>query len=360
MSTAIIFTFLTFLLIFTHSSEQARDHVSVETDDNYQGKSYVAESPHKIIPGNPKKAYSREDDKANSGTTLSKDSDDVRKKVYICGKFSNRDHFFMRADSHNCFFVNSAQHCDICLNSRNCENSLLITDMEAKSKATFKAGYKHYLTHFHTGSLWMHYNLYHYVGYHVPFEKKKNKILAMISNCKAGRLEFVNELAKFVDLDYCGGCSIPNGNKVSCPSRSDYIGDQSHAMVSEYKFYLAAENTLCSDYISEKYWKTVHAGTIPVSIHKTDYGFMKESSRHKAFNILDQPYELFIERYNRMMNDKEYYEQNLLNFDDFKEIIFHNTVQQYCYNADKLINENFDYEQFSCDPWPAPSSYFPK
>jgi hypothetical protein len=35
-------------------------------------------------------------------------------------------------------------------------------------------------------------------------------------------------------------------------------------LLSKYKFVLAAENAVCDDYITEKFWRSFYVGTIPI------------------------------------------------------------------------------------------------
>ena len=40
------------------------------------------------------------------------------------------------------------------------------------------------------------------------------------------------------------------------------------AMKARYKFYLAFENSLCQEYITEKFWKALNEGLVHVSVFK--------------------------------------------------------------------------------------------
>jgi glycoprotein 3-alpha-L-fucosyltransferase len=78
---------------------------------------------------------------------------------------------------------------------------------------------------------------------------KTKMVAAIISNCDDilnGRLDFIKELQKYVEVDVYGKC----GN-FSCPkSRENTV---CMTMIEEqYKFYLSFENSNCEDYITEK------------------------------------------------------------------------------------------------------------
>ena len=35
-------------------------------------------------------------------------------------------------------------------------------------------------------------------------------------------------------------------------------------IISQYKYALAIENAICTDYITEKFWRPLYAGTVPI------------------------------------------------------------------------------------------------
>ena len=90
-----------------------------------------------------------------------------------------------------------------------------------------------------------------------PMEKKKTnyangktKMAAIfVSNCYSysGRLAYVRELEKYVTVDVYGLC----GN-MTC--ERDEMDNCYQLLSDHYKFYLAFENSLCKDYISEKFF----------------------------------------------------------------------------------------------------------
>ena len=64
---------------------------------------------------------------------------------------------------------------------------------------------------------------------------------AVISNCFKPRLDYIHELQKYIDIDLYGRCP---GHKPFCRN--------CWKIAKKYKFYLAFENSLCTDYITEK------------------------------------------------------------------------------------------------------------
>ncbi|XP_067945289.1 glycoprotein 3-alpha-L-fucosyltransferase A-like [Watersipora subatra] len=75
-----------------------------------------------------------------------------------------------------------------------------------------------------------------------------------VSNCKSNgydRIATIKELGEYVDVDVFGKCT---GNQ-PCGRHKIECEVVKH---SRYKFYLAFENSLCKDYITEKFWKRLH------------------------------------------------------------------------------------------------------
>ena len=77
---------------------------------------------------------------------------------------------------------------------------------------------------------------------------KTKKVAWFVSNCgaKNGRLEYARNLSTFIDVDIYGSC----GQK-RCPRSSDECNKM---LDTDYKFYLAFENSNCKDYITEKFY----------------------------------------------------------------------------------------------------------
>ncbi|XP_067939967.1 alpha-(1,3)-fucosyltransferase fut-1-like [Watersipora subatra] len=86
------------------------------------------------------------------------------------------------------------------------------------------------------------------------FAKGKTKgAYAYVSNCNSkqyDRLDFMKQLSAYVDVDVFGGCT-----KYS-PCRTRFNTTCMSNLHSKYRFYLAFENSLCTEYITEKFWRT--------------------------------------------------------------------------------------------------------
>lgn len=91
--------------------------------------------------------------------------------------------------------------------------------------------------------------------------RKKKMISWVVSNCAddpSERMKVVLSLQKFVPVDIYGKCGIACDN---CKA----------ALGRDYFFYLAFENSLATDYISEKSYSMMGNGLIPVVYGGADY-----------------------------------------------------------------------------------------
>ncbi len=110
------------------------------------------------------------------------------------------------------------------------------------------------------------------------FDKKHNFhngrvkfVSAMISNCndKSSRLDYINELSKYIPIDIYGKCGKP------CPKMfsNGSAGECREILANEYLFFLSFENSFCKEYITEKFFSILPYDTIPVVLGGGDYEY---------------------------------------------------------------------------------------
>lgn len=112
-------------------------------------------------------------------------------------------------------------------------------------------------------------------GYYKPFreghppvrldrEKILNKTGLTIwlgSHCKTlqwDRLRFVEDLGKFMSLKKMGRC----GDEIIPWNREEVLKQT----LSPFRFYLSLENSCCKHYITEKFWRTLQFGLVPIVV----------------------------------------------------------------------------------------------
>ena len=91
-----------------------------------------------------------------------------------------------------------------------------------------------------------------------------------MSHCEtfSRRELYVNELTKYINIDIYGSCGNyfnQKGARVLKDPCKNYIDNKDeciHKLFNSYKFYLSFENSLCNEYITEKFWKIYNSKNI--------------------------------------------------------------------------------------------------
>ena len=100
-------------------------------------------------------------------------------------------------------------------------------------------------------------------------ESPRNATVAwMVSNCltESNREGFVEKLQEFLAVDVYGGCYE---DSLEC-GRDDANGCWD-MIASKYKFYLSFENSICKDYVTEKFFDPLQRNIIPIVLGGADY-----------------------------------------------------------------------------------------
>jgi alpha-1,3-fucosyltransferase len=99
---------------------------------------------------------------------------------------------------------------------------------------------------------------------------KKTKMVAwMVSNCNSHshRDRYVEKLSKSIPVDIYGNCG-----PFKC-RRDGSNGDEKclHLLESQYLFYLSFENSICNDYVTEKFWNALSRNLLPIVLGGSNY-----------------------------------------------------------------------------------------
>ena len=94
---------------------------------------------------------------------------------------------------------------------------------------------------------------------------------AIISNCrsdeKSNRYDYIKEMREYMKVDVFGDC----GEKCPIHFKNNISGDCREIVASEYKFYLSFENSICKDYVTEKFFSILKYNIIPVVLGGGSY-----------------------------------------------------------------------------------------
>lgn len=69
-------------------------------------------------------------------------------------------------------------------------------------------------------------------------------------------------------IDVAGSCASNENFTNLCPHSN---GSDCDSIFGQYYFYVAAENSICKEYISEKYWSRVHYPSVPIVMRRYIY-----------------------------------------------------------------------------------------
>jgi hypothetical protein len=120
---------------------------------------------------------------------------------------------------------------------------------------------------------------YDYTKYKIDFAA------AVISNggdhVTSNRILFINELKKYIKVDIYGGLGKPclkefrdkTKNISNIKNNHPNEGICKEIIYHEYKFYFAFENSICEDYITEKFFLTLRKPIIPVVLGAGPYDY---------------------------------------------------------------------------------------
>jgi len=126
---------------------------------------------------------------------------------------------------------------------------------------------------------------YHHPStYSMPLQKnyaanKTKQVAWFVSNCGArnGRLQYAQELAKYIGVDIYGACG-----SLRCPRTSRCFS----MLDTDYKFYLAFENSNCKDYITEKFFVNgLGHDVLPIVMGARPEDYARSAPHHSYIHV---------------------------------------------------------------------------
>ena len=92
-------------------------------------------------------------------------------------------------------------------------------------------------------------------------------IVYVQTNCKppSDRDSYVRELMKYIDIDCYGKCLNNKEMPKELRDPTESLGTEKFdSFLGRYKFHLAFENAICNDYMTEKLFRPLHVGSVPI------------------------------------------------------------------------------------------------
>lgn len=148
--------------------------------------------------------------------------------------------------------------------------------------------------------------------------KELSPILYLQSDCDTctERDRYVIELMKYQRIDSYGRC-LKNKDFPSHIQNFNYIymgkDDENVFLefVARYKFVISIENGVCEDYVTEKFWRAIHLGVVPIYFGSPTIREWLPNEK-SALLIEDFPTPMLLsEHINGLMRDDDLYEEYL-------------------------------------------------
>lgn len=133
-----------------------------------------------------------------------------------------------------------------------------------------------------------------------------------VSNCddrfvKSDRKGVIDELSAYIPIDIYGACGLyqcPGRSKKQCSDPQKcfkYLGHR-------YKFYFSLENSMCEDYITEKFFNALQYGMLPIVLGSSKESYLKHAPPNSFIHIDDYDNLEDLAKYISFLdqNDEEY------------------------------------------------------
>ncbi|KAJ8728324.1 hypothetical protein PYW08_016709 [Mythimna loreyi] len=140
-------------------------------------------------------------------------------------------------------------------------------------------------------------------------------IMYLQSDCETSteRDAYVEELMKYTKVDSYGTC-LKNKDMPS-KFKNDYLNnlneDEFLRFIARYKFVVAIENGACNDYVTEKFWRAIKVGTVPIYFGSPS---IRDWLPNKKSAILLEDYpkpKILYEHIKMLMNNNSLYDEYL-------------------------------------------------
>ena len=118
--------------------------------------------------------------------------------------------------------------------------------------------------------------------------KRKKIATAMISHCPtySQREEIIKQMQRYINVDVYGTCGpLACGTRTTIGTLTSKNLTECDAKIKTYSFFLAFENSLCEDYVTEKMYRALQLGVIPVVLGGANYSLF--APPNSVINVAD-------------------------------------------------------------------------
>ena len=164
---------------------------------------------------------------------------------------------------------------------------------------------------------------------------KTKLVMSIMSNCVRYRIDFVKNLGKYIQVDLYGSCKNQVNPELEQCERDT---DSCKTLQKSYKFFLAVENSYCTDYITEKFYKeSLEKGLVPIVLNGAKMLNPRIAPPGSFINVLDFKNAQQLAKYIKYLdgNDTAYLEYH--RWRNSYDVLPHN----YACNLCKTLNIKF-------------------
>ena len=181
---------------------------------------------------------------------------------------------------------------------------------------------------------------------------RKDRALWIVSNCNAQseRVKYVNQLSEHFPVDVFGYCGT---NQQRVPLNGSFLD-----FIRSYKFYLAFENNICRDYVTEKVWRSLEIGVVPIVLGGASYSKALPPNSYLDVRNFSSP-KLLSRHLRYLSENKKAYEQYFMWKKDHAIFVPNMPCELCKYLNARNFNRQIDlYKWWTQDSCTSPSIYF--
>jgi hypothetical protein len=156
----------------------------------------------------------------------------------------------------------------------------------------------------------------------------------------SGRELYANQLAQHIDLHIYGACG-----KYQCPR--DQLEQCMQHFARNYKFYASFENSICKDYISEKFFLPLQYDIIPIVLGGGDYTIFP---KHSYINVNDYKSPKHLADYLKYLAGNETAYNEYFQWKTKHEVVCLNKEKLFC-DLCKMVHDGYQNRYADVNSW---------
>lgn len=185
----------------------------------------------------------------------------------------------------------------------------------------------------------------------MPLAKRPKQVAWVVSNCKVAsqRFKYVRELSKYISVDIFGKCGTTPCD-LTYRAGQNKIDNCTLAVERDYKFYLSFENTLCKDYVTEKFYSRVSKSVVIVM---GGANYSQVAPPHSYINVMDYASPRDLAEYLLKLDQNDDLYVSYFWWKQYYNVKFGDVMQDqaFCHLCDKLHSSEPSKSYVSLQDW---------